>query len=72
MVKKYYAGDEARSGLLAQIAEEKVIAFLLEKSKVKEVAPAKEADKAPAKKTAKKTTKKTTKKKSDSGSGSGT
>ncbi len=41
MVKKYYAGAEARSGLLAQIAEEKVVSFLLEKAKVKEVAPKK-------------------------------
>jgi len=48
-VKKYYSGAEARSGLMAQIAEEKVISFLLEKAKVKEVAA-----KQPAKKTAKK------------------
>lgn len=41
MVKKYYAGAEARSGLLAQIAEEKVISFLLGSAKVKEVAPKK-------------------------------
>jgi trigger factor len=39
MVKKYYAGTEARSGLMAQIAEEKVVNFLLENAKVKEVAP---------------------------------
>ena len=41
MVKKYYAGAEARSGLMAQIAEEKVVAFLLESAKIKEVAPKK-------------------------------
>jgi len=41
MVKKYYAGAEARRGLLAQIAEEKVMNFLLENAKIKEVAPAK-------------------------------
>jgi len=40
-VKKYYAGPEARSGLMAQIAEEKVISFLLENAKVKEVSPEK-------------------------------
>jgi trigger factor len=49
MVKKYYAGADARSGLLAQIAEEKVVRFLLESAKVKEVAPKK-----PKKKTEKK------------------
>lgn len=37
-VKKYYMGDDARQGLMAQIAEEKVIELLLEKAKVKEVA----------------------------------
>jgi len=37
VVKKYYAGAEARSGLLAQIAEEKVVSFLLESAKIKEV-----------------------------------
>ncbi|MGW8312616.1 MAG: trigger factor [Desulfuromonadales bacterium] len=42
MVKKYYAGPEARDGLLAQIAEEKVVRFLLESAKIKEVAPKKE------------------------------
>ncbi len=41
MVKKHYAGAEARSGLMAQIAEEKVVTFLLESAKVKEVAPQK-------------------------------
>ncbi|MCK4509311.1 MAG: trigger factor [Desulfuromonadales bacterium] len=41
MVKKYYAGAEARGGLMAQIAEEKVIDFLLESAKIKEVAPKK-------------------------------
>jgi trigger factor len=43
MVKKYYAGAEARSGLMAQIGEEKVVTFLLESAKIKEVAPKKEA-----------------------------
>lgn len=42
MVKKYYASPEARDGLLAQIAEEKVVRFLLESAKIKEVAPKKE------------------------------
>jgi len=37
MVKKYYAGEEAREGLLAQIAEEKVVRFLLDKAKITEV-----------------------------------
>ena len=46
MVKKYYAGAEARSGLLAQIAEEKVVGFLLENAKIKDVAPAKAKKKA--------------------------
>ena len=41
-VRKYYAGAEARSNLLAQIAEEKVVSFLLDQAKVKEVAPPKE------------------------------
>lgn len=36
-VKKYYAADEARQGLMAQIAEEKAVEFLLEKSTVNEV-----------------------------------
>ena len=49
MVKKYYAGAEARSGLMAQIAEEKVVSFLLESAKVKEVAPKKEESEAPKK-----------------------
>jgi len=52
MVKKYYASSEARSGLMAQIAEEKVVAFLLESAKVKEVAA--EKTKAPKKKSEKK------------------
>ena len=39
-VKKYYAADEARKNLLAQIEEEKVITFLLGQSKVTEVAKA--------------------------------
>lgn len=37
MVKKYYAGAEARSGLMAQIGEEKVVRFLLDNAKIKEV-----------------------------------
>lgn len=41
MVKKYYAGAEARSGLMAQIAEEKVVGFLLDNAKIKEVSPKK-------------------------------
>ncbi len=45
MVKNYYAGSEARSGLMAQITEEKVVSFLLENAKVKEVAPKKKAEK---------------------------
>jgi hypothetical protein len=49
-VKKYYAAPEARVGLMAQIAEEKVISFLLDSAKVKEVSPKK-----PKKKTDKKT-----------------
>jgi len=53
MVKKYYAGPEARSGLMAQIGEEKVVGFLLESAKVKEVAPKK-----PKKTTEKKVVKK--------------
>nr|WP_320115503.1 trigger factor [uncultured Desulfuromonas sp.] len=36
-VKKYYASDEARKGLLAQIEEEKVITYLLGQSKIEEV-----------------------------------
>jgi trigger factor len=45
MVKNYYAGSEARSGLMAQITEEKVVSFLLESARVKEVAPKKKAEK---------------------------
>ena len=45
MVKKYYAGAEARSGLLAQIGEEKVVRFLLDNAKIKEVAADKLAKK---------------------------
>jgi trigger factor len=41
MVKKYYASAEAKSGLMAQIAEEKVVSFLLDSAKVKVVAPKK-------------------------------
>jgi trigger factor len=53
-VRKYYAGPEARSGLLAQIAEEKVLAFLLDSARIKEVAPVKEeaAEKPAAKRAA--------------------
>jgi len=36
-VKKHYAGDEARRALIMQIAEEKVVRFLLDKSTVEEV-----------------------------------
>lgn len=36
-VKKYYAGEEARKNLLAQIEEEKVITFLKGQSKIEEV-----------------------------------
>lgn len=36
-VKNYYANDEAKQGLLAQIVEEKTLSFLLDKSKIKEV-----------------------------------
>ncbi len=36
-VKKHYASDEARQGLLAQLVEEKVMQFLLENSTVEEV-----------------------------------
>ncbi|MDY0189337.1 MAG: trigger factor [Desulfuromonas sp.] len=47
-VKKYYAGEDARRNLLAQIEEEKVITFLLGQSKVTDVSKedlaAKEAD----------------------------
>jgi len=39
-VKKYYAAEDARKNLLAQIEEEKVITFLLGQSKVTEVAKA--------------------------------
>jgi trigger factor len=45
-VKKYYSGPEARSGLMAQIAEEKVMSFLLESAKIKEVTPKKPKKKA--------------------------
>ncbi len=37
MVKKYYAGAEARDGLLVQIAEEKVVRFLLDQARITEV-----------------------------------
>ncbi len=36
-VKKHYAGSESKSGLVAQIKEEKAISFLLEKANVEEV-----------------------------------
>ncbi len=50
-VKKYYAAPDARSGLMAQIAEEKVIRFLLDNAKITEVAPKKsDADKGQASK----------------------
>jgi trigger factor len=37
MVKKYYAGEEARAGLMVQIAEEKVVRFLLDRARLTEV-----------------------------------
>jgi trigger factor len=37
-VQKYYSNPEAKQGMMAQIAEEKVIELLLDKAKVKEVA----------------------------------
>jgi trigger factor len=37
MVKKYYAGAEARAGLMVQIAEEKVVRFLLDRARITEV-----------------------------------
>lgn len=37
-VKKHYSGPDARRGLVAQVAEEKVIRFLLDKAQVTEVA----------------------------------
>ncbi|NJC88741.1 MAG: trigger factor [Desulfuromonas sp.] len=37
MVQKYYAGAEAREGLLAQINEEKVVRFLIDNARVTEV-----------------------------------
>ncbi len=36
-VKKYYAAEEARRGLIAQIEEEKVVQFLLDKATIEEV-----------------------------------
>ncbi|MDH3998749.1 MAG: trigger factor, partial [Desulfuromonadales bacterium] len=62
-VQQYYAGEEAREGLMAQIAEEKVVSFLLESAKVKEVAAATPEDEAAAK--AKPAKKKTAKKKAE-------
>lgn len=46
-VKKHYAGDDARRGLIMQISEEKVVGFLLEKSTVEEVDKAKLAESIP-------------------------
>ena len=40
MVKKYYAGEEARAGLMNQIAEEKVVRLLIDKALVEEVTKA--------------------------------
>jgi trigger factor len=37
MVEKYYAGAEARAGLMVQIAEEKVVRFLLDRARITEV-----------------------------------
>jgi trigger factor len=36
-VQKYYAGEPARAGLLAQITEEKVVRFLLDQARITEV-----------------------------------
>ncbi|PLY02568.1 MAG: trigger factor [Desulfuromonas sp.] len=36
-VKKYYMGDEAKSGLMAQVKEEKAIEVIMAKAKIKEV-----------------------------------
>jgi trigger factor len=40
MVKQYYASAEAREGLLVQIAEEKVVRFLIDKARVEDVSKA--------------------------------
>ena len=37
VVKRHYGNEEARRGLLAQMAEEKVIEFLLDKANIAEV-----------------------------------
>jgi trigger factor len=37
MVKKYYAGEDARAGLMVQIAEEKAVRFLLDRARITEV-----------------------------------
>lgn len=37
MVKKYYAGEQARQSLMAQITEEKVVRFLLDNSVIRDV-----------------------------------
>jgi trigger factor len=37
VVKRHYANEDARRGLLAQMAEEKVLEFLLDKAKIEEV-----------------------------------
>jgi trigger factor len=36
-VKKYYANDDAKQGLMSQIVEEKTLSFLLDKSTIKDV-----------------------------------
>lgn len=47
-VQKYFAAGEARNGLVSQLVEDKVIAFLLEQAAVKEVAKEKLAGEKPA------------------------
>lgn len=44
-VKNYYAAEDARNSLMAQIAEEKVIRFLLDKAEIKEISAQQAADK---------------------------
>jgi trigger factor len=47
-VRKFYDRDDARQGLIAQMAEEKVVQFLLDQSIVEEVDKAELTDSAPA------------------------
>lgn len=51
-VKKYYAEADAKRGLISQVAEEKVIKFLLDGATIKEVAKEKLADQKADKKSA--------------------